>query len=317
MSWSLWESLQTNLEVRAAKRERSDGSKRSKRIKMEEAEDAGSMTHVLSTLTSVMLRAGTENDRAAALHAVLKHPHVKQDGIFWAVLMEEHAERGAAAEAEMLMDSLHAAAAEGGQELGGLTVGTRHFNALLRAFARTGGEWASDKVWPVLHTMRNDLGIDPDEYTISILLTACDSAENSDKAMEVLQMALLLAGGRVKNRVSGQKGQLRPTMTLLRHAHRVFNRRWGWRRRPEALAILWKLWALGASDQGGEPVVGGGEFPWWDSVDESDPRRPNTAGPGVGARVATVRAAQKNRGTDASTGTKSGYKRVDDGRDLH
>ena len=148
---------------------------------------------------------------------------------------------------------------------------------------------------------------------------ACEREQNPDRAMDALQLALLLATGGSKqgigkSRMSGGQHLLKPSMPLLRHAHILFNKQWGWRRRPDALKILWQLWALGSADAGGEPTIGGSDFPWWDGHDYgrggAGNGRPLGAGQGIGPRVATVRAASSARGR---VPRHNGYRRVDDG----
>ena len=305
----------------------------------------------------------------------MRHSHVRRDPVFWAVMMEASAEKADAQQCELLLASFERILQEqeeqqeqhgSGRRRGSAKdkdggIGRRHFNALLRAHARGGYGGGTDAqtsdaaaaaaaaedvsgVWQQLRRMRHDYGLEPDEYTISNLLTACERHRDPDHAIEALQLALLLATqakdeaaagssssgvAALAGRRGGHGAVLRPSMPLLRHAHRIFNHNWGWRRRPDALNILWQLWALGSAEGGGEPTLGGSEFPWWDDASSSGGGggggggggrqtanavasagggggggrsgkgsskrgvgRPLGAGQGVGARVATVRASQ-------------------------
>ena len=270
----------------------------------------------------------------------MQHPHVRRDPVFWAVMMEASAEQAGVAQCEMLLESFERAlrthdeegedrrAGRDSRQSATRGVGTRHFNALLRAYARGAGnsdeDSVCDLVWIQLLRMQDEYGLVPDEYTISSVLMACERDRNPDRAMEALRLALRLATG-VKRTNNGQSSTtggaqhvMKPSMPLLWHAHTIFNYKWGWRRRPEALEIIWRLWALGSADAGGEPTVGGSEFPWWDGHSQRAGRgsragvgtdRPLGAGQGVGPRVATVRSNPPEKLTAGG----GGYKRVDDG----
>ena len=290
MGWQLWHALEEQMVVSAARRTRRDGSRRAKRLKQEEAEERRSQAHVLSSLMSVMVRAGGQEDVAAALQAVMGHEHVERDPVLFTVMMEACADKAEAEQCRTMMVML---------QQRGIEVTTRHYNALLRAYARKGGDWAREGVWQQLHEMR-DAGCLPDEYTISILLTASTSAKDARRAIESVKLAVKLA----------KEGHVRPTTTLLRHAHRTFNQRWGWPKRPQALPLLWELWACGTPDDSAEPALGGSEFPWWPAED-----RPAGAEDGVGARVATVRAERDSSGEESAEIPKNRreYRRADDG----
>lgn len=272
----------------------------------------------------------------------MQHPHVRRDPVFWAVMMEASAEKAGVAQCEMLLESFERALGNHDEEDNdGRTrhnsrhsaahgVGTRHFNALLRAYARgvgtNGDDSVCDLVWMQLLRMQDEYGLDPDEYTISSMLVASERDRNPDRAMEALELALRLAtGGKRHGTNNGQsltaggaQHVMKPSMPLLRQAHAIFNHRWGWRRRPEALEIIWRLWALGSAEAGGEPSIGGSEFPWWDGYSQRarGPSRagvgidrPLGAGQGIGPRVATVRSNAPEKLTVGA----GGYKRVDDG----
>lgn len=266
----------------------------------------------------------------------MQHSHVRRDPVFWAVMMEASADKADATQCEMLLasfeHSLRAYDQEGSRstrrrQKAKAGVDTRHFNALLRAYARDDcvgdrdGKSVGELVWMQLRRMQHEYELVPNEYTISSVLMACEREQNPDLALDALQLALLLATGGSrqgigKSRMSGDGGGqhlLKPSMPLLRHAHMLFNKQWGWRRRPEALKIIWRLWALGSADEGGEPMIGGSDFPWWDGHDgrgDAGNGRPLGAGRGIGPRVATVRAASSARGRVVRD---NGYRRVDDG----
>lgn len=271
----------------------------------------------------------------------MQYPYVRRDPVFWAVMMEASAAQADAVQCEMLLTSFerslraHAedeGEAEGTGRMADAVVGTRHFNALLRAYARDVRLADSDiksvdeRVWMQLRRMQHEYGLVPDEYTISSVLTACEREQNPDRAVEVLQLALLLATGDEGDKkhtpqawATASAPHLKPSMPLLRHAHTIFNQRWGWRRRPEALEIIWQLWALGGTGVGGEPTIGGNEFPWWNDGSSvagvlrgADSDRPLGAGQSVGPRVAVLRAKGKGAATETRARADS-YKRVDDG----
>eukprot|EP01043_Picozoa_sp_COSAG02_P009243 COSAG02_NODE_311_length_24966_cov_1089.426187_13_plen_367_part_00 len=274
----------------------------------------------------------------------MQHSHVRRDPVFWAVMMEASADQGGAAQCEMLLESFErflrthddeGAGRSSRQQRTKQGVGTRHFNALLRAYARdvsvgnSDGRLVTDIMWMQLRRMQDDYGLVPDEYTISSVLMACERERNPDRALEALQLALLLATGgkgqgkskRQTSTAGGAQHLMTPSMPLLRHAHTIFNHKWGWRRRPDALEIIWRLWALGSADAGGEPTIGGSEFPWWDGHGQragaggsgGGGDRPLGAGQGIGPRVATVRSNRPERSGSVVQSRTVGYKRVDDG----
>lgn len=274
----------------------------------------------------------------------MEHSQVRRDPVFWAVMMEASAEQGAAAQCEMLLESFerflrtHHDEEDAGRgsrrQRTKQGVGTRHFNALLRAYARdvsvgdSDGRLVTDLAWTQLRRMQDDYGLIPDEYTISSVLMACERERNPDRALEALRLGLRLAtrgkghdeSNRQMSTAGGSQQLMTPSMPLLRHAHTIFNHKWGWRCRPEALEIIWRLWALGSADTGGEPTIGGSEFPWWDghgqraggAAGAGGGDRPLGAGQGIGPRVATVRSNRQRSGSAVESRTV-GYRRVDDG----
>jgi hypothetical protein len=226
MAWQVWNQLQSD-----AATAHDD----------QDAANSGESIQVLSSLVTVMSRAGCKEDCARALQEVMKSS-VRRDEVFYSSLLEACADAAEPETAQMIMNMMQKAKHTHSEPV---AVTTRHFNALIRAYARAGGTWASTGAWDQLHTMTTELTppLVPDEYTVSALLAACESVQDPDRALHVLRFALQhsrpLAVG--KSNDDSRRG-VRATPALLRHAHRLFNCRWAWRRRPQAMELMWSIW---------------------------------------------------------------------------
>ena len=244
--------------------------------------------YVISALLSVMLRAGSEQDVAHALKVAMES-NARRDDVFYNTLLDACADAGQPeachAVINMMQNDINCVKeqptsgscstteidTDDSAPPESLTITARQFNPLLRYCAKAGGAWAQQKVWQLLHDMRAQ-SISPDEFTMSILLTACETSRDPDRAVEVLRMTRRYA--RLSS--SSNDSTLRVTPALMRHAHRVFNQRWAWRRRPHAVKLLWSMWLAEFPDSKAAEPNG---FPWW-------PRdRPVGAPKHVGRRI--------------------------------